>query len=71
MLTETELLDRIDAFRKDHGDMFETEFGLLAVGDPNFVGEVRTRARSPRMKTVRKVIEFMATYTGDKNDYRH
>jgi hypothetical protein len=66
MLTETELLATIDNFRQQNGDMTETQFGMKAVGDFNFVSDLRTGARSPRLKTVRKVIAFMDNYQGRK-----
>lgn len=65
MLTETELLQDIEAFCKLH-TMPETTFGSLALADFNFVDDLRTKARSPKLKTVKKVVEFMKTYTPEK-----
>lgn len=65
MITETELLQQIDDFCTRHA-MPETTFGMAVLGDFNFVDDLRTRARSPKLKTVKKVIEFMEDYLGEK-----
>ncbi len=65
MITEAELLRQIEEFCTRHG-MPYTSFGMAALGDFNFVDDLRTHARSPKLKTVRKVVEFMEDYLGDK-----
>lgn len=65
MMTETELLSQIEAFCELH-NMTHTAFGLAVLGDFSFVEDLRTRARSPKLKTVNKVLEFMKTYNPEK-----
>lgn len=65
MITETELLSRIEAFCKEHG-MPETSFGMRVLGDFNLVEDLRTSSRSPRLKTVNKILTFIDTYKPEK-----
>ncbi len=58
MTTSTEqLLADIEAFLKKR-KMFATDFGKLALGDPNLIADMR-KGRSPSMKTADKVRDFM------------
>jgi hypothetical protein len=62
MIDENELLQTIDAFRAKHNGMPETEFGRLAMNDFSFVEDLRSKCRSPKLKTVKKLVEFMENY---------
>lgn len=42
-------------------EMSESKFGELALNDKNFVADMR-EGRSPSLKTVARVREFMLTY---------
>lgn len=54
----SQFLKAIDAAIEARG-MTATEFGRLAVKDPNFVFDVRASRRSPTLKTVEKVMRFI------------
>lgn len=56
-----ELLKQIDDFITQHG-LSERQFGELSLNDKNFVADIRDK-RSPSLRTVGKVRDFMATYT--------
>lgn len=58
-MTTESLLARIDAFLEAHG-ISPTAFGMSAVGDPNFVRDLRA-GREPRRRVVSKVEDYMAT----------
>lgn len=64
MLTETDLLQQIEAFCQRNA-MTDTAFGKAVLGDFNFVEDLRTGGRSPKLKTVKKVIEFMEDHIGE------
>lgn len=53
------LLSEIEVFILERGTN-ATNFGRDALSDPNFVGDLRAGRRSPLMRTVSKVREFMA-----------
>jgi hypothetical protein len=69
MITEAELLSQIEKFCADR-KLTETAFGMMVLGDFSLVDDLRTRARSPRLKTVRKIIDFMETYNQPKGAVR-
>lgn len=52
----------IETFLKD-SKMSATLFGTNAVGDGNFVLDMRTTERSPSAKTMQRVYDFMASQT--------
>jgi len=55
MITNDDFLAEIEAFLARSG-MAPTRFGADAVGDPNFVRNLRS-GRSPSLKTVDRVLE--------------
>lgn len=57
VITEAELLSRIDTFLDRH-DMAPTTFGRKATGEPQLIDSIR-KGRSPSLKVVNRVIEFM------------
>lgn len=65
MINEAQLLATIDSFLALHA-MPETTFGMSVLGDFNLVDDLRTGGRSPKLKTVNKIVEFMETYTPEK-----
>jgi hypothetical protein len=54
-----DLLAMIEAHRAKSG-VSETAFGVFAVGDPNFVRNLK-EGREPRRKTVQRVVDFILT----------
>ena len=42
-----------------------TEFGRLAVRDPNFVFDLRNKDRAPNIKTITKVMAFISRSHGE------
>jgi hypothetical protein len=54
----TALLEAIEAYL-ERTRMSPTAFGLAAVGDPNFVRDLRG-GREPRSRVIRRASEFMA-----------
>ena len=54
----TEFPERVEAFIKMWG-YTDSEFGRRALGDPNFILELRRSGRSPTLRTVQKIEEFM------------
>jgi hypothetical protein len=54
------LISEIDAFLTAHG-MTEARFGIDALGDKNFVPQLRA-GRDIRLSTDRRVRDFMAAY---------
>lgn len=64
IITETELLDRIGAFRARHGDMAQTTFGRAATGNANLIKELE-EGRSPSLRTVKRVIDYMERKDSD------
>jgi hypothetical protein len=57
VITETELLQRIDAFLERH-QMAPTTFGRKATGEPQLISSIRN-GRSPSLNVVNRVIAFM------------
>jgi hypothetical protein len=57
------LLTDIEAFCRKHG-MAESQFGVLALNDKNFVGQVRN-GRDLRISTVDRVLSFMKRVEAD------
>src|SRR5207237_3212706 len=58
IITETELLDRITAFRERHG-MAPTTFGRNATGNANLVRELE-EGKSPSLRTAQRIAAYMA-----------
>lgn len=54
-----DLLAMIEAHRAK-SEVSETAFGMLSVGDPNFVRNLK-EGREPRRKTVQRVMDFILT----------
>ena len=54
------LLPEIEKFCATH-EMTDGQFGILALNDKNFVGDLR-EGRDVRMSTASKVRDFMLTY---------
>lgn len=59
-----DLLAIVEAHIASSG-MSKSSFGLAAMGDPCFVDQLR-EGREPRRRTVRRVMEFIAT--GERYD---
>lgn len=57
VLSHTEVVAQIDSFLDRH-DMKPSRFGRDALGEPQFVGEVRA-GRKPGLATLGKLSEFM------------
>jgi hypothetical protein len=57
IITETQLLQRIDVFLERHS-MAPTTFGRQATGEPQLISSIRN-GRSPSLKVVNRLIEFM------------
>lgn len=55
-----DFIDEIDAFLARTG-MTETRFGISALGDPNFIFDLRS-GRDVRLTTVERVRQFMVDY---------
>lgn len=58
-------LDGIEAFLKSSG-MAPTAFGSQAVGDPNFVSDLRA-GRAPNLRLVGKVQDFIEKHARQKS----
>lgn len=59
MVTPEALLSRIEAFLKAReADFSASRFGRDAVGDPNFVKDLR-EGREPRRKTIQRAEEYL------------
>lgn len=62
MMTQSEaFLAKIDAFLAT-SKMKPTAFGKAAVGDPNFVRDLREKDRQPSLGTVDRINAFMASH---------
>lgn len=55
----TEILDQIEQFMV-RWNYTPTEFSIRALGDPQFVAAFRSGIRSPSLRTVNKLTDFMA-----------
>jgi hypothetical protein len=58
IITETELLERITAFRERHDHMAPTTFGRKATGNANLVRELE-EGKSPSLRTAQRIAHFM------------
>lgn len=54
----TDLLSRIEQHLKD-SKASPTAFGMEALGDPNFVFDLRKKGRDPRLSTAQRVLDFI------------
>lgn len=61
MLTKDRFLSEIDIFLSRSG-MSASAFGKAAVGDPNFVKDVR-EGRHPNLRLVGRVADFIRDYS--------
>lgn len=61
MNTQEEILERVERFLINQ-DMSASAFGKDALGDPNFVFDLRKRNRSVTLRTIAKIEAFMASY---------
>lgn len=61
IITDTDLLERIDVFLAAHG-MAPSRFGLETMGDGALVSQLR-EGRSLSLKNAARVLSFMSTYT--------
>jgi hypothetical protein len=59
ILTETQLLERINAFRERHDDMAPTTFGRNATGEPQLIRSIEN-GRSPSLSVVNRILDYMA-----------
>ena len=55
------LLADVEAFCTTHG-LKDWQFGIQALNDPHFIRDLKNE-REPRRKTIRRVREFMSTYS--------
>lgn len=60
IITDADMLAKVDAFCESHG-MAPTTFGRLAAGDGSLVPNLRA-GRSLTLKLANKVVDFMAEY---------
>jgi hypothetical protein len=60
-----------DTFKEFRSEIFEfllrtgmkhSKFGILAINDGNFVGDLRRGKRSPTLRTIERVRKFMASH---------
>ena len=63
--SETDILNSIDLFLERHG-MAPSRFGRDATGDPQLINSIR-RGRSPSLKVLQQIAEFMRRYELDNN----
>lgn len=54
----TQFIAEIDAFL-DRSGMTATNFGKIALNDPNFVGDLKNEGRQPTLKVVGRVQQFI------------
>jgi len=64
-ITEADLLKRIDEFCALH-NLTDTAFSVLVLNDFSFLDDVRNKARSPKLKTANKILNFMENYKPEK-----
>ncbi len=62
MFTQEDFLAKIDRFIKRNG-ISPTFFGKEALGDPSFINDLRVGKRSPHLRTIKKVEDFMCDYS--------
>ena len=65
MSQSEQFLAKIEAFLAAK-KMKPSAFGKAAVGDPNFVGDIRNKDRQPSLGTVDRVNEFMASHDAEQ-----
>lgn len=58
MASRQTFTERVETFMKMWG-YTDSEFGRRALGDPNFILELRRAGRSPTLRTVQKIEEYM------------
>jgi hypothetical protein len=58
VMTQAELIERIDAFLERH-EMGDSRFGRDAVGEPGLVERIRNGS-SPNLRTLGRIAAFMA-----------
>ncbi len=58
-MDQSEFLAQIEEFLRTTG-MTPTEFGRRALKDPSFMNDMRHKGRSPSLRVVQRVREFMA-----------
>jgi hypothetical protein len=61
--SHAEVVEKIDAFLDRH-DMAPSSFGRKALGEPQFVSQVRA-GRLPNLSTLRKLTDFMQVCDDD------
>ncbi len=64
MSSDSPFLETVEAFLKNTG-MSPTAFGKSAIGDPNFVLDLR-RGREPRSRLVQRARDFMRDHATSK-----
>jgi hypothetical protein len=60
----TQFIAEIDAFLERSG-MTATNFGKIALNDPNFVGDLKNEGRQPTLKVVGRVQQFMRDHDAE------
>jgi hypothetical protein len=68
--SDADLLAQIERFLT-RTNMAPSRLGLDAVGDGAIVFQLRDRKRSPRLKSVQKLLEFMAAYDAHTEAEQH
>lgn len=58
MILQQELISKIEAFLM-RAEMSPTAFGKKALGDPNFVSDMREGSRAPNIRTIQAIEEFI------------
>lgn len=67
MVTAESFIAEIDAFLAASG-MSPTAFGKAAVGDPSFVSDLKSGGRTPGLRLVDKVNEYIRVQTKPEPD---
>ena len=65
MINQTYLTDMIDTFLLKSG-MSPTQLGRNALNDRNFVSDVRSKKRSPNLRTVEKLEKYIFGFSNKK-----
>jgi len=66
MSSDSPLIETVEEFLKTAG-MSPTAFGKSAIGDPNFVLDLR-RGREPRSRLVQRARDFMRDHAACKTE---
>lgn len=53
-----DLIDRIDDYCKDNL-VSESKFGMMVLKDPTFVGDIKNRGRTPTLRTLAKINDWL------------